>query len=151
MYLKLLEILRERNITMPNKLDVLAKKRYNVWRCIFLKRKWKLFYPKVKLGVSRHREQTCVGRRGWDIYGESNMEIYIAICKTDSQCEFVVWSRELKLVLCNNLEGWGVGGRFKRKGTYVYLWLIHADGWQKPTQYCKAIILQLNINVKYKK
>ena len=32
---------------------------------------------------------------------------------------------------------------FKREGMYVYLWLIHADEWQKPTQYYKAIILQL--------
>ena len=32
--------------------------------------------------------------------------------------------------------------------TYVYLWLIHVDVWQKPTQYCKAIILQLKINFK---
>ena len=24
----------------------------------------------------------------------------------------------------------------KLEGTYVYLWLIHADVWQKPTQYC---------------
>ena len=24
--------------------------------------------------------------------------------------------------------------------------LIHGDVWQKPTQYCKAIILQLKIN-----
>ena len=30
--------------------------------------------------------------------------------------------------------------------TYVYLWLIHVDVWQKPTQYCKAIILQFKIN-----
>ena len=29
--------------------------------------------------------------------------------------------------------------------TYVYLWLIHVDVWQKSTQYCKAIILQLKI------
>ena len=29
---------------------------------------------------------------------------------------------------------------------YVYLWLTHVDIWQKPTQYCKAIILQLKIN-----
>ena len=36
-----------------------------------------------------------------------------------------------------------VGGRFKREGTYVHLWLIHVDVWQKPTQFCKAIILQL--------
>ena len=36
-------------------------------------------------------------------------------------------------------------GRFKREKTYVYLWLNH-DVWQKPTQYFKAIILQLKIN-----
>ena len=38
---------------------------------------------------------------------------------------------------------WKVGGRFKREGTYVYLWLIYVDMWQKPIQYCKAIICQL--------
>ena len=43
-----------------------------------------------------------------------------------------------------------VGGRFKRKGTYVNLWLIHVDVEQKPTLYCKAIIHQLKIN-KFKK
>ena len=50
-----------------------------------------------------------------------------------------------KLMLCDNLEGWKVGGRFKREGIYVYLWQIHVDIWQKPSQYCKVIILQLNI------
>ena len=40
--------------------------------------------------------------------------------------------------------GWG--GRFKREGTYACLWLIHVDVWQRPTHYCKAIILQLKIN-----
>ena len=44
-----------------------------------------------------------------------------------------------------------VGGRFKREGTWVYLRLIHADVWQKPTQYYKAIILQLKINKRKKK
>jgi len=44
--------------------------------------------------------------------------------------------------------GWEVGRRFKREGTYVYLWLIHVAIWQKPTQYCKAIILLLKINFK---
>jgi len=39
-----------------------------------------------------------------------------------------------------------LGGRFKREGIYVYLWVIQADVWQKPTQYYKAIILQLKIN-----
>ena len=51
-------------------------------------------------------------------------------------------------LLCDNLEGWdGVGwGSFKREGTDVYLWLIHVEVWQKPTQHCKAITLQLQIN-----
>ena len=31
-----------------------------------------------------------------------------------------------------------VGERVRREGTYIYLWLIHVDIWQKPTQYCKA-------------
>ena len=39
--------------------------------------------------------------------------------------------------------GWVVGGKLKREGTYLCLWLIHVDVWQKPTQYCRAIILQL--------
>ena len=40
--------------------------------------------------------------------------------------------------------GWELEVEFKRKGTYVCLWLIHFYVWQKPTQYCKAIFLQLN-------
>ena len=36
--------------------------------------------------------------------------------------------------------GWDMGGSFKSEGAYVYLWLIHVDAWQKPEQYCKAII-----------
>ena len=45
---------------------------------------------------------------------------------------------------------WGVQ-RFKREGTYVHLWLIHVAIWQKPTQHCKAIILQFKINKLEKK
>ena len=42
-----------------------------------------------------------------------------------------------------SLEGWdGVGGRFKREVTYMYLWLIHADVWKKPTY----IVEQLSAN-----
>ena len=43
---------------------------------------------------------------------------------------------------------WEVGGRLKKERMYVYLWLIHFDVWQKPTQYCKVIILQLKIKKK---
>ena len=38
--------------------------------------------------------------------------------------------------------GWEMGEGFRRERTYVYLWLIHVDVWQKPTQCCKAIVLQ---------
>ena len=41
---------------------------------------------------------------------------------------------------------WGVGGRFRREGTDVYLWLIHVAVQQEPTQHYKAIILQLKVN-----
>ena len=40
------------------------------------------------------------------MYGDSNMETYITICKRYRQREFVVCPRELKLGLRINLEGW---------------------------------------------
>ena len=58
---------------------------------------------------NRHREQTYGhGERGEEdeMYGKSNMETYITICKTDSQREFSVWLRKLKQGLCIDLEGW---------------------------------------------
>ena len=89
------------------------------------------------------------GGEGW-IYGESNMETYITICKIYSQWEFAVWPRKLKQGLYINLEGWdGEGGGWEIT-TYVYLWLIHVDVWQKPTQFCKAIILQWKNKIKNK-
>ena len=48
------------------------------------------------------------------------------------------------------VDGYGVRGRFRKKGTYVYLWLIHVAVWQKPTQHCSAIIFQLKID-KFKR
>ena len=44
------------------------------------------------------------------MYGESNMETYITVCKIDSQWEFAVCIRKLKQGLCINLEGWDVEG-----------------------------------------
>ena len=55
------------------------------------------------------------------MYGKSDMETYITICKIDSQQEFAVWLRKLNQGLCINLEGWmgsEMGGRFKREGNY---------------------------------
>ena len=40
-----------------------------------------------------------------EMYGKSNMETYITICKIDSQWEFAVWLRKLKQGLCINLDG----------------------------------------------
>ena len=98
--------------------------------------------------VERRHVDTERGRRGWDEWRKQHGNIHTTACKISSQWEFSVWLRELKPVLCDNLEGWEGerGGRFRREGTFVYLWLIRADLWQKPTQYCKAIILQLKIN-----
>ena len=43
---------------------------------------------------------------------------------------------------------WILGKRFKKEETDVYLRVIHIAAWQKPTQYCEVIILQLKINFK---
>jgi len=43
----------------------------------------------------------------------------------------------------------GEGGP-RKEGMCAYPWLIHVDIWQKATQYCKAIILQLKINSEKK-
>ena len=45
------------------------------------------------------------------MYGQSNMETYITIRKTNNQREFAVCFRKHKQGLCINLEGWdGEGG-----------------------------------------
>ena len=64
------------------------------------------------------------------MYGESNTESYVIICKIDSQRELAVCLRKPKQGLCINLEGRvgrKVGGRFKRKGISLCLWLIHVQ------------------------
>ena len=58
--------------------------------------------------MEKHKEQTYGHRereREGEMYGESNMETYITICKIDSQWEFAVCLRELKQGLCIYLEG----------------------------------------------
>ena len=41
------------------------------------------------------------------MYGDSNTEIYITICKIESQWAFAVSLWDLKLGLCDNLGGVG--------------------------------------------
>ena len=60
------------------------------------------------------------------MYGKSNMETYIIVCKIDSQLEFGVWLK-LKQGLCINLEGWDgeEDGREVQKGGFI--WIL--NGW----------------------
>ena len=58
------------------------------------------------------------------MYGKSNMETYITICKIDMQREFAVWHRKLKQGLCINLEGWNGerDGKEFQKGGDIYIY-----------------------------
>ena len=78
---------------------------------------------------------------------QGSTETYSTVYKINSQWEFPGWSREPKASTLWQPSGMGreVGRRFKKEKTYVYLWLIHVYVWQKPSQYCKVIILQLKI------
>ena len=55
------------------------------------------------------------------MYGRSDMETSITICKIYSQQEFAVWLMKLKQGLCINLEEWdGTGdGREFQKGADI--------------------------------
>ena len=94
----------------------------------------------------RHTLYT-VGKGDGGIIWESSIEIYtLPYVKQRSSENLLYDTKNPKSVICDNLVEWmgrEVGRRFKREGTYVYLWLIHVDVWQKPTPYCKAIILHL--------
>ena len=82
---------------------------------------------------NRHREQNYGHRERegeGEMYGKSNMETYITLCKRDGRQEFAVWLRKLKQGLCVNLGGVmgrEMGAGFRREGIYVSLWLIHVE------------------------
>ena len=64
------------------------------------------------------------------MYGKSNMETYIVIFKIDSQWEFAVWSRDSNRGSVSTWRGEmgrEMGGRLKREGRYVNLWLIQFE------------------------
>ena len=49
-----------------------------------------------------------------EMFGKSNMETYITMCKIASQWKFALWLRKLKRGLYINLVGWdGEGDRRK--------------------------------------
>ena len=81
-------------ITMSHKIKNINEKtgvikiKHKTWS-LFTGQQWR----------NRHREQIYGhGERGGEseMYGKSNMETYITICKIDSQWEFAVWLRKLK-------------------------------------------------------
>ena len=74
------------------------------------------FIYKAAMGKQTQRIDCGHGERGEEgkMYGKSNMETYITICKIHIQREFAVWLRRLKQGLCINLQGQdGEGDRRK--------------------------------------
>ena len=61
-------------------------------------------------------------RRGWDALREQHGNIYITICKIDSQRKFVAWCRELKSGAL--WQPRRVGGSRGRGHIYTYGWLM---------------------------
>ena len=108
---------------------------------LFVGQQWRCRHRKQKTNWWCRREERlgCMERAAWK---------HALPCIKQSQREFVVWLRELKLELYGNLEGWdGKGGRreVQKEGdvcTPMADWCF----WQTPIQYCKTTILQVKIN-----
>ena len=77
------------------------------------------------------------GRIIWENRSETGTLSYVKQMTSESSMQEAGHS---ELVLCNNPEGERkeVEAGFRREGTHVYLWLIHFDVWQKPSQCCKV-------------
>ena len=81
-----------------------------------------------------------VGEGKGGMIGEDSIEIstspYVKQMTSESSMQE---AGHPELVLYSNPEGEEGGGRgIQREGTHVYLWLIHSDVWQKPSQYCRV-------------
>ena len=63
------------------------------------------------------------------MYGKSNMEIYITICKIDSQGNLLYGSGNSETLYQSRGVEWGGKwkGGSKRKGYNIYRWLIHVE------------------------
>ena len=116
------------------------------------------FIFRAAMEKQTQREQTYGHKeRGGEgeMYGESNIETYITICKIDSQWKFAVGSGNSHRGSVSTQMGrmrWEMGGRIEREGINVYLCLFHVEvGQKKTTKFFKAIILQLNITIFFLK
>ena len=82
------------------------------------------------------------------MYGNSNMETYITICKVDRQWEFAVWLRKLKQGSLYQPREGGWGGRWeggsKQRG-YMYTYGCFVLRFDRKQQ---NSIKQLSFNLK---
>ena len=105
-----------------------------------------------------HRPQPTRLPRPWDSPGKNtgvDCHFLLQCVKVKSEREVTQLFPTLSDPMDCSLPGSSVHGIFQARvlewgaiafsGTYVYLWPIHVHVWQKPTQHCKAIILQLKI------
>ena len=79
--------------------------------------------------------------------------MYITICRTDASASLMHeegsqsrWSGTIQ----RDWVGRKVGGQLRIVGTHVYLWLIHVNVWQKPSQYCNNSPIEINFKNKSK-
>ena len=79
------------------------------------------------------------------MYGKSNMETYITVCKIDSQWEFAVWLRKLKQGLCINLDGWdGEGdGREFQKGKDIHIRMVDSTLMAESEKELKSLLMKV--------
>ena len=109
---------------------------------------------KRDMDIENRLVSTVWAGEGGAIWESSTLsrETCITICKIGSQWAFAVWCGDPKASAQWNRERWdGMGGRFKRKGTCVYLWLIHVGVWQKPSQHCNDPPIKDEIKFKKEK
>ena len=105
------------------------------WDCKLVLPLWRIverFLIKLKIGSSTSLEQTQM----WSFLWLSDIPLMMQGAQT--WCSVTTWRGRM-----DYLKGWKSGERFKTEETQVCLWVTHVDVWQKPTQHCKAIILQL--------
>ena len=83
---------------------------------------------------------------GEGIYAYIQLIHIVVRPKRAQHCKSVMLQLKDKPVLCDHLErgSWeGGGGGFQEGRMQVCLWLVHGDVWQRPSQYCKVVILRL--------
>ena len=90
----------------------------------------------------------CDNLKEWDGVGGVCGGVYVVcVCVLWGGCVCVcVLVAQSCPTLCYPMES-STRGRFEGGGFMKVLCLIHVDIWQKPTQYCKSIILQFKINI----